>query len=287
MLPCIPRPQKIVLESTGRYHLLPAFSFSQKGLDVRVVNPITAKRYIQSSIRRKKTDPTDASALGQMATLEKNLPPRFSSTKVDIQIRQKMGIIASLEKQMQSLTRMLQSYTEFQEIMEMPQSPAERSLQDVREQLHKQKKHLEEELEALVLQQTEQRPRQKLALSIPGISPFVAALLCQFLSMHCQHPKQWICFVGLDIAQRQSGTWNGRGMLSKRGNPYLRKRLFSAAWGAAMNDDIFRAYYDRLKERGHSHREALLIIARKLLRILFAVLKNNMPFSHEACCFGS
>jgi hypothetical protein len=41
-----------------------------------------------------------------------------------------------------------------------------------------------------------------------------------------------------------------RERLSKRGNAYLRKRLYSAGWGAIMNYEQFRTYYETLKEKG-------------------------------------
>ena len=101
--------------------------------------------------------------------------------------------------------------------------------------------------------------------------------------MDCQDAKQWIAFVGFDIPVRQSGRWKGHGKLSKRGNPYLRKRLFNAAWGAVRNDEDFHRYYVRLREEGRSYRETMVIISRTVLRILFAVQKTGTPYAAEDC----
>lgn len=274
---------RIVMESTGRYHLLAAFILSQKGLDVRVVNPITAKRYICASVRKTKTDKADAKALADMAALHRSLPDSFCSTKRDIQIRQKMGLLCSLEKQLSSMRLMAKNYAEFQASMNIRRSRSEYSVTQIIKKLDEQRHLLEKEIEALVLKNGNKEEQYCIAISIPGISPFVGSLLCQILNPDCVSPKQWIAFLGLNIPPRESGTWKGKSKLSKRGNAYLRKRIYSAAWGAVMNNAAFRSYYDRLKDEGKCHVTALLIVARKLLRILHACQKDGVMFSAERC----
>lgn len=269
---------KVLMESTGRYHLLCAFLMSEQGFDVRVVNPIAAKRYISASIRKKKTDKADAAALADMALVHQSLPRTYHASKTDIQIRQKMGLLCSLEKQCVSLRLMMKNYQEFQETMSYMNSPCEQGIQQTISDLNTERKKLEKEIESLILRSETKQKQHILATSIPGMSSYCASLCCQMLDIDCRSAKQWIAFLGLDIPPRESGTWRGRSKLSKRGNPYLRKRLFSAAWGAAMNNAEFKAYYQYLKEQGKHHNTALVIIARKLLTILFAVLKNQRPY---------
>lgn len=275
-----------IMESTGRYHLLAAFLLSEAGYDVRVINPLQAKRYVSASIRKVKSDRTDASALAQMGITETSLPGRFILGKREIQIRQKVGLLARLERQLQSLTQTLRRYAECHEVLKLTLGEAEQELTVLLEKMQGEKERLAQDIVRLIGGDAECKPLRELACSIPGISELTGSLLVHFLSRSCTSPKQWIAFVGFDVSVRESGTWKGRGKLSKRGFPYLRKRLFSAGWGAAMNHPSFRAYYDRLREEGSSHREAIIIIARKLLRILFAVLKSGHPFSLEQCRFS-
>ena len=125
--------------------------------------------------------------------------------------------------------------------------------------------------------------------SIPGVSCYGASLILQFFetrSPHrCQSPKQWIAYAGLDISVKHSGQWRGRGKLSKRGNAYLRKRLYAMAWGAMMTNDQFRGMYTRLKESGVCHVEALLRITRKIICIAFALLKKGEYFNEQKVIF--
>lgn len=269
---------KIVMESTGRYHFLVALRLSEAGLDVRVINPLLAKRHFSSRIRKVKTDKADARVLAQMAIQEKDLPKCFSPDKRAIQIRQKMGLMASLEKQLQALNAMMGNYQTFQTDLGIETSEAELGLATTIKSLSKFCDQLEGEINDLVLQQTSRLQPCHNLQTIPGIAHSLAALLSQMLDATCTHPKQWIAYLGMDISVNQSGKWTGPGKLTKRGNPYLRKRLYSAAWGAVMNYPDFKAYYQQLRQQSRSHVESLLIIARKLLRIAFVVVRQNIPY---------
>jgi transposase len=275
---------RIVLESTGRFHLLPSHLLSQQGFDVRVINPIIARRYMTASVRKKKMDKADAAVLAQVAALEKAIP-RFTATKDDIEIRQKIGLLCALERHLQSLRATRERYREFQDVMAIKPSRAELQLEATDIDLERKKKMLEREIEDRVEQNPALKSRCDLAASIPGVSRFLACLLCHSLRLDCESPKQWIHYVGYDVSVQQSGLWKGHGKLTKRGNPYLRKRLFNAAWAAMMHSEQFRRYYETLRQEGRSYRESLVIIARKLLRILFAVQKTGMPYSEDRCLF--
>ncbi len=277
---------KVVMESTGRYHLLVALRLSEAEVDVRVINPLLAKPYYGGQIRKVKTDKADARVLARMALLESKLPAGFGRDKMVIQIRQKMGLLASLEKQHQALKATLKDYTTFQQQLGIEVSDTEQQLLATLKLFSKQIAKLEQELQQLVLAQSKHSTTMKRLQTIPGISASVAALIAQFLDANCQHPKQWLAFVGLDISVRESGKWKGKSKVTKRGNAYLRKRLYSAAWGAQMNDDNFRSYYKTLKQQGKKHVEALLTIARKLLRIAFLVVTQNTSYDPK-CAFPS
>ena len=275
----------IIMESTGRYHLLCAFLLSEKGYDVRVINPITAKRFLSASVRKCKTDKADAAGLALMGEIQKDIPS-FTASALDLHIRQKMGLFATMEKKLQALIQMMQTYRECQETLSIKTSDAEEHIIECIETLKGEKQRLATEIQELILRDPRKKILQEIACEVPGISPLTGSLLVQMLSLSCTDAKQWIAFLGLDVSQNESGKRKRRGKLSKRGNSFLRKRLFCAGWGAAMNHPRFRAYYDELKEKGHSHRAAVVIVARKLLRILFILLKNGERFSIDSCRFS-
>lgn len=199
-------------------------------------------------------------------------------TKERLILRKKIRLIASLEKQLQQLGAITLEHRKTVETLGMELSVAERQVIDTIDNLRKQKDQLEREVE-LGIEDDDDKDAQNIN-SIPGVSSYVASLVAIFFSKdYDQSAKQWIAYAGMDVSVNQSGKWHGRCRLTKRGNPYLRKRLFSAAWGATMHNEKFKEYYDYLKNnKGRKHVEALTIIARKLLRIMFNLVQNNTVF---------
>ena len=94
-----------------------------------------------------------------------------------------------------------------------------------------------------------------------------------------ENRDQLIAFVGLDVKTRQSGSWIGKQVLSKRGNGHLRKLLFQMGWGLMMHNETYGAYYQQMRERGKGYKTGIIATARKFLRFLFAYLwKKTITF---------
>lgn len=74
-----------------------------------------------------------------------------------------------------------------------------------------------------------------------------------------------------------SGQKRGRRRLSKRGSPLLRRQLFMMAFSASRSH-AFESVYQALKARGLSSTEACVVLARKLLRIAFAIWRTKRVF---------
>lgn len=273
---------KIIIESTGRYHLASALEMSKNNLDIRVINPLIANKYIKSSIRKVKTDKRDAEVLAEIATKEERLPKRFSSNENTLKIKKKISLIATLDKQLQKLTAATNEFKKTGEELGLKLTITEKHIFKTIKLLKEQKKELEKEVEKMAVKSEYKRDIANQYKSIPGVSPYLASLATIFFQEeeHSQNAKQWIAFAGLDISVRESGNWRGKGRMTKRGNSYLRKRLFQAAWGAMMHNDKFKAYYDSLRAKGKSYVESLLIITRKIVTIMFALSKHKCYYDN-------
>jgi len=271
---------RIVCESTGHYHLKLAVICHQYGLQLVVINPLQSSKHSKASIRKTKTDPEDARMLATMCITEPDLPGPAELTLDNALIRLTMGQLASIEKQLQQQQQSLAQYEETYAELGLEPSESQQALRRHCNALKRLQKQFEKELEALLLQgEPDDEDTHKLH-AIPGFSPVVSGLVGQF-DRNVKGADSWVAYVGLDVSVRESGTWKGRGKLTKRGNAYLRKRLFQAAWGACMNYDYVRAYYDQLKSQGRKHVEAVCIIARKLLRIAYHVVTKGIQFDQK------
>jgi transposase len=83
---------------------------------------------------------------------------------------------------------------------------------------------------------------------------------------------------GLDLYEISSGKWKGRRKISKRGRSLLRKILYYAAIQTIRNNGILHDYYTRLTERGMKRMMALVAVSRKLLGIIYAIVRDDSEY---------
>jgi transposase len=126
---------------------------------------------------------------------------------------------------------------------------------------------------------------QELLQTVPGLGPVWApTVLAEVLPVfhpELQHgARKLVAAAGLDVRLHESGESKGKGRMSKRGSKYLRTAAMQAAEVAVFvkNDPLFKAVYNRQKDRGKVHTVALSHVANKLLHVVFSVLKNRQPY---------
>jgi len=94
-----------------------------------------------------------------------------------------------------------------------------------------------------------------------------------------RHPWQYAAFTGLDPSGFQTGQLTGtRAKISKRGSPYLRRAYYLAAMALYRRHADLTRCYARARKKRHTHRDALVIVAHKLTRIVWRMLTDNRPF---------
>jgi len=116
--------------------------------------------------------------------------------------------------------------------------------------------------------------------SIPGIGKvYSAGIIAEVGDIHrFQSQASLAKFAGLVWSQHQSGDYEAQDThLIKSGDRFLRYYLLEAANSMRRCDSEFRRYYDlKFKEvNKFQHKRALALTARKLVRLLFRLLKDN------------
>jgi transposase len=89
---------------------------------------------------------------------------------------------------------------------------------------------------------------------------------------------QLVALAGVDPQRHESGQTAGQTKMSQRGSPYLRRAVWHAVLPACRDDPMFRAVYDRQRQRGTDHLVALSHVANTLMRVVYAVLKGQRPY---------
>jgi transposase len=86
---------------------------------------------------------------------------------------------------------------------------------------------------------------------------------------------------GLDLFEVSSGSHNGVRRISKRGRALMRKLLFFAALNAVKSHGVMHAKYHTMLDNGTSKMKALVAVSRKLLRIIFALARDNTEYDEH------
>ncbi|MCL2774569.1 MAG: IS110 family transposase [Oscillospiraceae bacterium] len=118
--------------------------------------------------------------------------------------------------------------------------------------------------------------------TIPGIGEINGSMILSEIGdiSRFSNPNQLIAFAGLDPTVSQSGNFKAKSTrMSKRGSSVLRYALVNAAWNVSLNNDTFKSYYNEKFAQKGRHYAALGHVAGKLTRVIFKILKDNVPFN--------
>lgn len=258
------RTTPILMESTGAYHWKAARLMADQAWNVRIVNPLEAKKVMRMSVRKRKTDPVDASQLAFLA--QQGYGYVFTETE---ELAQDKALVRHYWK----LREMIRIADAHEEYLQQYRGLRAAALGPVIQRRVKV-------LEAQILRRFARGNDLRYLDSIPGVSPILAAIMLAELRPldRFTRVEQVIAYAGLDPSVSQSGIGGAHyGKLSKRGSPVLRQALFLSAFGA-FHRGPFKPTYDRYKARGLHHTTALCILARKILRISFTLLQRREVF---------
>lgn len=263
---------RCVVEATSTYHYTLLEACQAIGMQCIVYNAILTRQQINSSIRGKKTDRSDAflvarvgwSGGGRVHTPEINM-----TTKHYARGCHKLSILSS------SFAQYKQHFTELLD-GELSDDAKEllvgiqQAIKEARAQLYKD------------LSVSAQGETFRLLQTIPGIGPYVAASILGEIQDISRFPKakHLVAYAGLDTKIRQSGdALNSTGRLTKRGSAYLRGSLFIGASVARQHDTQFKALYDKKRAEGRTYKEATIVVARKLLLVARSVWLSGNDYT--------
>ena len=116
--------------------------------------------------------------------------------------------------------------------------------------------------------------------SIPGIGKTTGAAILSEIGniQNFSSAIKLIAFAGLDPKSKESGTYQGKTPISKRGSKYLRNAIWYSAMVASRVNPTLRQKYEKQRKKGKSHRYAVTAIANKLTKIIYHILKYDCLF---------
>ena len=117
-------------------------------------------------------------------------------------------------------------------------------------------------------------------LSIPGIGPLSAAVIyAEYGDIGAfSSPAKMLAFAGIEPGINESGTESHGGHMVKRGSSILRYTIINCCLPLIQYDMTFATYYAKKRSEGKPHKVAITHVAKKLIRVIYALEKQNVDY---------
>jgi transposase len=262
----------VCLEATGQYgNGIAEYLFNQ-GYSVSIVNPARIKHYGNSKLRRNKTDKADAQLIAEYCIREKPAlwsPPPASFKDLQALVRHLEDLQVTRQQEVNRLASGVQTTIVVDSLRAL--------LAFFDGQINQTKKAIQAHID----QHEELKHMQTLLVTIPGIGKLTAAKLLGEIRniLDFQSARQLAAYAGLTPRNFLSGTSvHKKSRLSKTGNSNLRKVLFLPAIVAKKCNPIIHTFCVRLSQSGLKPMEVVGAAMRKLLHLIYGILKTGRPF---------
>ena len=261
-------PHVIALEATGGFETIAAAALAAAGLPVVIVNPAQIRSFAKALGQRAKTDPIDAAVIAHFAEATapepRPLPDEATQLLADLVARRRQiiaMICAERQREMRATAKRLK-----------------KSIARLLKALEKELTSVDTDIDDAVRGSPAWREKENLLASVPGIGPVIArTLIAEMPELGQLDRKQIAALAGLAPWTRQSGQWRGKSFIGG-GRASVRCALFLGAMVACRHNPILKAFYDRLVAAGKPKMVAIIAVARKLLTILNAILRDQKPW---------
>lgn len=268
LLSRFPAGTRLAMESTGAYHELLAKMGRKVGMAVFVLNARDVHYYAKAVGKRGKTDASDAEVIARyLAEHHEHLRTWQEGTEEQERVTQLLRRRSQIERHVTAIGQSLKGLSVL----------TEQSASFVRE-ARALLKAIDREIQALINADRDMREGQQRLRTIVGIGPQTSAFLTALLSrIRFQNVDALVAYSGLDPRPDDSGQKRGKRVLSKRGPAQLRRLLWLAAFSAS-HSKAFATQYQTIRSKGLSNTASVVILARKLLRIVWAVWRTGKLF---------
>ena len=261
-------PRLVAIEATGGFETIVAAGLAGAGLPVVVVNPAQVRAFANALGKRAKTDPIDAAVIAHFAEATKpqlrQLPDEMTRLLADLVARRRQ-IVEMIAAESQRARR-------------VSNPRLKKSMARLHKALEKELSELDGDIGDHVRGTPAWAEKEDLLASVPGIGPTIArSLIAEMPELGTLDRRQIAALAGLAPWTRQSGQWRGKSFIGG-GRANVRRVMFMGAMVAARFNPTLKLFRDKLVAAGKPKLVAIIAVARKLLTILNAILRDKTPW---------
>jgi transposase len=261
-------PKLVAIEATGGFETIVAAGLAGKHLPVVVVNPAQVRSFAQALGKRAKTDPIDAAVIAHFAEATKPTPRQMPDETT--------RMLADLVARRRQIVEMMAA--EGQRARRVTDTRLKKSIARLHKALQKELTELDGSIDDHVRGSPVWAEKEDLLASVPGIGKTIArTLIAELPELGQLDRRQVAALAGLAPWTRQSGQWRGKSFIGG-GRKSVRRVLFLGALVAARHNPTLKQFRDKLVAAGKPKLLAIIAVARKLLTILNAILRDQTPW---------
>jgi transposase len=261
----------VVFEATGVYDLSLREALERAGIRFARINPARARDFARASGQLAKTDPIDARMLAAFA--------RAMKPAAEQAVNPARNVLARLAKRRDQLV--LMRAKEKNRRSEADDRAMAERIGRLIEVLNCEIAEIETDIKALIKAEPEISDDAQLMRSVPGVGPVACMqLITQMPELGHVGPKQVAALAGLAPFNVDSGAYRGKRKIGG-GRKRVRDALYMAALNAVRRAAHFKTFYTRLRQAGKPAKLALIAVARKLLTVLNAMIRDRKPYRLE------
>jgi len=258
----------VVFEATGVYDLELREVLGRAGIRFARINPARARDFARASGRLAKTDPIDARMLAAFG--------RVMQPATEQAVNPARNALARLAKRRDQLV--LMRAQEKNRRSEADDRALAERISRLIEVLDSEIAEIEADIKELIKAEPEITDEARLIRSLPGVGPVACMqLIAKMPELGRVGAKQIAALAGLAPFNVDSGAFRGKRKIAG-GRKRVRDALYMAALNAVRRADPFKAFYERLRQAGKPAKLALIAVARKLLTVLNAMMRDRKPY---------
>ena len=260
------------MESTGCYSESVAEFFHELGFKVSVVNPLQIKAFRNSKLIRQKTDSVDAQIIAEFCL--QNAPTARKPRSPEQKDLHNLNVrISALKAELNRASNALANKNLSKVIL--------KSIHDELKFLKKQIVLLEDEAQKIINSNQNLKEQFDRITEIKGVGEKLAlAIIADMPDVsNFQKSGQFSAFAGVSPSHFQSGSSvRGKSRISRLGSKSIRKVLYMSALVVKNHNPHFQKFVQNLQKKGKAPKIIIVAIMRKLMCILFGMLKNSSNF---------
>lgn len=262
------KPERIVLEATGKLERAVLEALCQAGLPAVAVNPKWVRDFARSTGRLAKTDRIDARVIAHYGAAVK---PQVRALD-DEQTQQLQALILRR-------AQLIETLTAEQNRRRRAHRSSYSSIDELIRFLRQRIKDADSDIDSFLRTSELWCRTESLLRSAPGIGRGTAATLIAFLpELGSLSARQIASLVGLAPFNADSGRQSGQRHI-KGGRQIVRRALYMACVAAQRANPDIKAFCDRLRAKGKKTKVAFVAGMHKLLTRLNAMMRDSVHWS--------